>query len=101
MPADEYWNGDSTLVIGYRKAYRLKQDAENRAAWLHGLYVYDAFSTVVHNALCGKKGTPKLYAEKPYSASNDEPETSKEERDGQNLQAMVWMHQFVQAGKKE
>ena len=71
MSYAEYWEGDSKLTQYYRKAYQIKQDEINNNAWLQGMYVYDAVSTALHNALRGMSKNPspaKDYAKQPYSS---------------------------------
>ena len=61
MTAHEYWEEDCTLVVGYRKAYEIKQDEVNRVAWLNGLYVYNAVMVALNNGFSNHKSEyPKL-----------------------------------------
>lgn len=50
MPAAEYWEGDCGLVIGYREAYRIRMENEERVAdrnaWLAGMYIQHALASV-------------------------------------------------------
>lgn len=68
MSSDEYWNGDPTLVKAYREAYKMRQEQENHAAWLQGLYIYNALccvAPVMHAfAKAGTKVEP--YPGEPY-----------------------------------
>ena len=100
MSYAEYWEGDSRLAQYYRKAYHIKQEEVNNNAWLQGLYVYDAVSTALHNALrgMGKTKPPvKDYAKKPYEFGNKvktEAEKAKEVQMEQE-KAAAWMENFV------
>lgn len=42
MPAVEFWEGDPSLAVAYRKADELKKERMNFEAWLTGLYTYKA-----------------------------------------------------------
>ena len=100
MSYAEYWEGDPTLAQYYRRAYRLKQEEVNNNAWLQGLYIYDAISTALHNALrgMGKQKPPvKDYAKQPYDLHNKvktEAEKAKEVQVEQE-KAAAWMENFV------
>lgn len=79
MTYDQFWNGDCTLVIPYRKADKLQKERKNQELWLQGLYIYEAIldvSPVLH--AFAKKGTkPKPYSSAPYPITNEEMETEK------------------------
>ena len=100
MSYAEYWEGDPSLARYYRKAYRLKQDEINNNAWLQGLYIYDAVSTALFNALRGmgkSKPPAKEYAKQPYDFNNKvktEAEKAKEVELEQE-KAAAWMENFV------
>ena len=105
MSFAEYWEGDPKLTQYYRKAYRIKQEEVNNNAWLQGMYVYDAVSTALHNALrgMGKTKPPvKDYAKQPYNLNNkvkSEAEKAKEVEIEQE-KAAAWMRNFVRANQK-
>ena len=42
MTYKQFWEEDCLLVIPYRKAYILRQEEQNRAAWLQGVYFLKA-----------------------------------------------------------
>jgi hypothetical protein len=100
MSSAEYWEGDPSLARYYRKAYRIKQDEINNNAWLQGLYIYDAVSTALHNALrvmSKQKPPAKDYAKQPYDFHNKvktEAEKAKEVEVEQE-KAAAWMENFV------
>ena len=106
MSSAEYWEGDPSLARYYRKAYRIKQDEINNNAWLQGVYIYDAVSTALHNALRGmgkQKSPAKDYAKQPYALNNKvktEAEKAKEVEIEQE-KAAAWMENFVQMNKKK
>ena len=100
MSYAEYWDGDPVLAQYYRKAYRIKQEEINNNAWLQGLYIYDAMTTALHNALRGmgkQKSPAKDYAKQPYQFNNKvktEAEKAKEVEIEQE-KAAAWMENFV------
>lgn len=97
MTYEEYWNGDSSLPIYYREAYKIKQESANHEAWLHGLYVYDAVTSAL-TLLNSKESSRKSYTSKPFSFSK---ETIEEEKKVEaEAQAEVWMKSWVSATQK-
>jgi hypothetical protein len=103
MSSAEYWTGDPSLVRYFRKAYKIKQEEINNNAWLQGLYVYDAISTALHNALRGKNSKAKEYAKQPYNFENkqkSELEKAKEVEVEQE-KALAWMENFVRINNKK
>ncbi len=100
MSYAEYWEGDSSLARCYRKAYKIRQEEINNNAWLQGLYIYDAVSTALHNALRGmgkNKPPAKDYAKKPYDFKNREKSEAEKAREVEIEQqkAAAWMENFV------
>ena len=100
MSYAEYWVGDPMLTQYYRKAYHIKREEINNNAWLQGLYIYDAVSTALHNALRGmgeNKSPAKDYANQPYDLykkNKTEQEKAKEVEIEQE-KAAAWMENFV------
>lgn len=54
MPLVEFWHEDTRLFECYQKAYR---ERRNNAAWLNGLYVFEAVSAAVNNMMPGAIST--------------------------------------------
>ena len=102
MSSAEYWSGDSSLVRYYRKAYEIKQEEINNNAWLQGMYIYDAVSTALHNALRGKNTKAREYARQPYNFGNKEKSELKKAKEVETEQAKaaVWMENFVKINQK-
>ena len=65
MTYEQYWELSPHLAVAYRKAYRLKREAENEQTWLQGLYVYDAFAVCLANAFSKRGSKKQTYIEKP------------------------------------
>jgi hypothetical protein len=106
MSYAEYWEGDSSLTRAYRKAYQIKQEEINNNAWLQGLYVYDAVSTALHNALRGmgkSKPPAREYAKKPYEFKNKEKTEAEKakEVEFEQQKAAAWMENFVRMNQSQ
>ena len=106
MSFAEYWEGDPKLAQYYRKAYRIKQEEINNNAWLQGMYIYDAVSTALYNALrgMGKSKPPvKDYAKQPYELKNRVKSEEEKAREVQIEQekAAVWMENFVRINQSQ
>ena len=98
MSYAEYWEGDCSLARYYRKAYQIKQEQINHNAWIQGLYVYDAVSTVVYNALKSKNDPRRNYVEKPYDFRPTKEKTEAEkarEVDIEQQKAAAWMDNLL------
>ena len=86
--------------------FRIKQEEINNNAWLQGMYVYDAVSTALHNALRGmgkSKPPAKDYAKQPYEFNNkvkSEAEKAKEVQIEQE-KAAAWMENFVRMNQSQ
>jgi hypothetical protein len=65
MSYEQYWEQSPYLAVAYRRAYRLKREAENEQAWLQGLYVFDAFAVCLANAFAKRGSKKQNYIEKP------------------------------------
>ena len=103
MSFAEYWDGDPKLAQYYRKAYQIKQEEINNNAWLQGMYIYDAISTALHNALRGKNSQAQSYAKQPYDFKNKvktEKEKAKEVAIEQE-KAAAWMENFVRINQNK
>lgn len=103
MSYAEYWEGDPSLARYYRKAYLIKQEEINNNAWLQGLYIYDAISTALYNALRGKNTTAKTYTGKPYDFNNKEKTEAEKAKEVviEQEKAAAWMENFVRINKSQ
>lgn len=97
MSSAEYWHGDPSLVKGFRKAFKMKQERENTDAWLHGLYVYDALCSAMSH-LNTNKSLHKSYTDKPYSF--DAKQNEEEKVIEAQAQAEVWMKSWAAATQR-
>lgn len=105
MTPAEYWEGDPKLALYYRRAYHIRQEQFNNNAWLQGMYIYDAVSTALHNALRGMgktKPPAKDYAKQPYDIFKKEktPQEKALEVQKEQEKAALWMESLVQNHKR-
>ncbi len=68
MTYDEFWNGNPSRAIFYRRAAIIQAKRKDEECWIQGVYVYDALcrvSPILH--AFSKSGTKPLpYVERPY-----------------------------------
>ena len=84
MTYEQFWEQDSSLVIPFRKAYKIRQEQENQQAWLQGLYIYAALGSVIGQAF-SKRGTRiDPYPEKPFDF-----EEARRKKKAENNQAKM------------
>jgi hypothetical protein len=102
MSSAEYWDGDPSLTRYFRKAYKIKQEEINNNAWLQGMYIYDAVSTALHNALRGKNQKAREYAKQPYNFENKEKSEYEKAKEVEIEQqkAAAWMDNFVRINSR-
>lgn len=93
MTYDQFWNDDPMLVKYYRKAEKMRNDRKNSEMWLQGMYVYDAFGTVIHNLFRPKGEGAKHYTDKPYEL--DKKKSREETVEIERAKAEAWMINFV------
>jgi hypothetical protein len=81
MSSKDFWEGDCTLVIAYRKAEMLRRQRENTQAWYQGAYVYNAIcaaSPLLH--AFAKEGTTAYpYVKRPFPLTQKEQDERDEE----------------------
>lgn len=83
MTYEQFWRQDCSLVIAYRKAYKIRQEEVNRSAWLQGLYVYKALqsSPVVVQGFMKQGATVEPYPNKPINFDDFKPKTEQQKAD--------------------
>lgn len=88
MTYEQFWEGDSTLPIFYRKAEKLKAKSEfekmNQSKWLQGMYFYEALccaSPILRTNLGKGKVTVEPYRDKPYVFDNTKKQEEQRELD--------------------
>ena len=104
MPADEYWEGASDLVIGYRKAFKIRMENEenhwerinDHAAWLTGIYIRHAFQSIAVfvNGFMPKGVKLTDYPEKPFTLQAEEKADAEKKRKAEEEQQKLAMAMF-------
>lgn len=85
MTEEQYWKGNPYLAVVYREIATNRRKEKNEYLWIQGMYIYEAFSTVMYNAF-RKKGTrPVRYVEEPYRITplTDAEQKAKAEKERQ------------------
>ena len=81
MSYDEYWCEDPRLVRCYREAHELKRIAKNQELHLQGIYIYEAFASVMSDFAAGLSGkkthSGEKYPEYPHPITKRELEEDK------------------------
>lgn len=104
MTSEQFWEGDCTLVVAYRKAFALKQDLENQQAWLQGMYIYDALCCVapVLHAFAKKGTKPTPFRKEPYPLSVQPDKRKKEIVEAKSdAKAKAFMEMFMTSNNKK
>lgn len=85
MTYEQFWDGDCTLVVDYRKAEEIRNRKLNQEMWLQGMYFYEALCDVAPIIRAfGKKGTrPHKYPSEPYSLTEKERKATNERKERQ------------------
>lgn len=103
MTPTQYWEQSPYLAVAYRRAYRLKREAENEQAWLQGLYVFDAFAVCLANAFAKRGSKKQNYIEKPidiYPLTEREKKRREAEENAKMQAAMEAMVREQRRKKK-
>ena len=103
MTPTQYWEESPYLAVAYRKAYRLKREAENEQAWLQGLYVFDAFAVCLANAFAKRGSKKQNYIGKPidiYPLTDREKKRREAEENAKMQAAMEAMVREQRRKKK-
>lgn len=80
MTEQQYFDGDSCLVIHYRQADKIRKQRKNEFAWLQGMYIYDAIlnASPALRAIGGSEPIP--YRDEPYPITQEDAEKAEEKR---------------------
>lgn len=103
MSYDAFWNDDVDIVKYYRKAYKIRRDDINFAAYLQGKYVYDALlcvAPVLHPF--SKTNKPHDYLDKPYELNDNVKRETPEDKEKTNYEnGLLMMRAYMAAYNKE
>ena len=102
MTYEQYWYGDPMMVRAFYKANQIRKDIADEAAWLNGLYVYNALNAAIGSTFHRPGSAPADYPDQPFSLKKKQEEKQRKtevEQEEEAVWAMAWMSSFVQAGK--
>lgn len=74
MSYKEYWFGDPSLVVAYRKAEDIRSHRKNWEMWMNGRYVYEAVMRLIPSLQLLKPREPMEYMNEPYPLTKEEYE---------------------------
>jgi len=97
MTWEQFWEQDSSLVMDYRKAKRLRIEEQNYVAWLHGLYIYEALcdASPLFRAFSKSGTTAQPYPDKPHELQPEKKLTEEEENEQKMRAGMAYMEQMT------
>lgn len=78
VSADEFWNGDYTMLKFYVEKHKIAVEQKNEELWLQGVYVYEALCVALSNAF--SKNSHAKYPDKPHRLTD----LSEEEKELEN-----------------
>lgn len=110
MTHELFWDGESGLVRDYRKAFRIRIENEkaqwdeinDRAAWLNGLYLRHAMSSIaiIVNGFAPKGSQLEEYPAKPYTEQESEKrEAAKKKKQEENQMQLAMAMMQAQVNK--
>lgn len=101
MTYDQYWVESPYLAVTYRKAYRLRREAENERAWLQGLYVFDAFAVCLANAFAKKGAKRQTYLERPVDIYPPTEQEKKRREEAEYAKMQKAMEAMIRKQKQQ
>ena len=95
VPADEFWNGDYTLLKFYVEKHRIAVEQQNEQLWLQGMYFYEAITVALAQAL--SKHSNVKYPDRPHRLTP----LSEEEKELENQKKVEeFRAQLMAAGRR-
>lgn len=100
MSYEQYWEKDPYLVLDYRDADTRRRRDKNEFMWLQGMYIYEGFAAIMHNAF-SKKGTKaQHYPKEPYRITPMTEEEKKEAAERERKKAIASFNSWKSAWDK-
>lgn len=67
MTYEQYWEGPPSLAVAYRESFRMREEYNNRMAWLLGAYNFSALDRWFANIhFDNRHHDPVSYLDKPF-----------------------------------
>ncbi len=101
MTYEQYWEKSPYLAVAYRKAYKLRKEAENEQAWLQGLYTHVAFAIALSNAFSKSGARKQNYIDKPLDIFPLTEEQKKLREQQENAKMQQAMEEMVRRQRRE
>ena len=98
MTYDQFWFGDPWMARAYAQYHLLKRRQRNEELWLNGIYVANAFQTVLGNAFSKKK---LKYLEKPLDIYEKTDAEKAQEIRNERQKLINWLSKLKATGKKQ
>ena len=88
MTYEQFWEGQPSLTVDYRKANELKQKRLNQEAWLHGFYVYNAIGAFAEILPAFPKKGAKVhpYLQEPIALTEAEAMEREERKQREKME---------------
>ena len=88
MTYDQFWDGDPSLTIAYRRKLELEDKRFNERAWLQGQYNYIGVATALANGFRKKGAKTQDYPKEPFKVGQEtqmETEVKKQKAFDNNI----------------
>ena len=86
MSYEQFWEGDPSIVISYRRADEIRKRRMNEELWWGGMYTADALASTVGNMF--SKGSKHEYPAEPKPITIQELEERKEREEKARVEAL-------------
>ena len=98
MTYDQFWFGDPWMARDYAQYHLLKRRQKNEELWLEGIYIANAFQTVLGNAFSKQK---HKYLEKPLDIFEKTESEKQQEIRAERQKLINWLNQLKQSADKK
>lgn len=98
MTYEQFWYGDSYLVVYYREAHKLRIEQRNQELWLQGLYNYNAMLVAIGNSFSKQK---QKYINKPIPLFKPSEEERKRQIAENNRKLVERLNRFKDEFEKK
>ena len=98
MTWEQFWFGDPWMARAYAQSYLLKRKIRNEEMWINGIYIANAFQTVLGNAF-GKRQLK--YMEKPLDIYGKTEAEKKREVRNERQKLINWLNKLKKSADKQ
>lgn len=88
MTYEQFWEGQPSLTVDYRKAHKIAQQRRNHEAWMQGYYIYNAIGAFAEILPAFPKKGAKIqpYLEEPFPLSEEEARERVERKQREKME---------------